>query len=105
MIAGSNGLKARLIPPKHILDKLKKDVFLNALVQKLEKRLDASNNETVNRSIKIDRATAHLCDLSSKIINFEENIKRDHPDADKLLGKLSEIINSLNTINNALKII
>ena len=103
--AGSNGLKARLIPPKHILDKLKKDVFLNALVQKLEKRLDASNNETVDRSIKIDRATSQLCDLSSKIINFEENIKRDHPDADKLLGKLSEIISSLNTINDELKII
>ena len=51
--AGSKGLKAKLIPPKHLLQKLEKDVFLNALIRKLEKRLDASNKETIHRSIKI----------------------------------------------------
>ena len=35
VIAGSNGLKARLIPPKHILDKLKKDVFLKVWHQNI----------------------------------------------------------------------
>ena len=31
VIAGSKGLKAKFIPPKHIIQKLEKDVFLNAL--------------------------------------------------------------------------
>ena len=33
--AGLHGLKAKLISPIHLLQKLEKDVFLNALVRKL----------------------------------------------------------------------
>ena len=79
VIAGSRGLKAKLIPPKHILQKLEKDVFLNALIRKLEKRLDASNTETVNRSVRIKEATIQLNILSSEINKFGDNIKKDHP--------------------------
>ena len=91
VVAGSNGLKAKLIPPRHILQKLEKDVFLNALVRKLEKRLDSSNTETVDRSVKIKNAVGHLNNLSSEIDKFGENIKKDHPDAEKLLSKLSNL--------------
>ena len=70
VVAGASGLKAKLIPPRHILQKLEKDVFLNALVRKLEKRLDASNTETVDRSVKIKRAVERLENLSSEIDKF-----------------------------------
>jgi CRP-like cAMP-binding protein len=36
VIAGSKGLKAKLIPPKQILKKLEKDLFLTALIRKLK---------------------------------------------------------------------
>ena len=104
VIAGSKGLKAKLIPPKHILQKLEKDVFLNALVRKLEKRLDASNRETVNRSVKIKRAVEQLNSLSSTINKFGENIKKDHPDAEILTSKLSDVTESLKKIKNDLSI-
>ena len=98
VIAGSKGLKAKLIPPKHILQKLGKDVFLNALVRKLEKRLDASNTETVNRSIKIKQALEQLNFLSSEINKFGKNIKKDHPDAEILISKLSSVTKGLEKI-------
>ena len=104
VIAGSKGLKAKLIPPKHILQKLGKDVFLNALVRKLEKRLDASNTETVNRSIKIKQAVEQLHALSSTINKFGDNIKKDHPDAEILTSKLSNVTKSLEKIKNDLNI-
>ena len=103
MIAGSNGLKAKLIPPRHILQKLEKDVFLNALVRKLEKRLDSSNSETVERSVKIKKAVDQLNNLSSEIGKFGENIKKDHPDAEKLTSKLSNITSSIEKIKNELQ--
>ncbi len=104
VIAGLEGLKAKLIPPKHILQKLEKDVFLNALVRKLEKRLDASNIETVDRSIKIKHAVEQLHALSLKINKFGENIKQDHPDAEILTSKLSDVTKSLEKIKNDLTI-
>ena len=105
VIAGSKGLKAKLIPPRHLLQKLEKDVFLNALVRKLEKRLDASNTETVNRSIKIHRAIEQLNALSSTISKFGENIKKDHPDAEILVSKLSDVTKSLEKIQSDLNIL
>ena len=104
VIAGSKGLKAKLIPPKHILQKLEKDVFLNALVRKLEKRLDASNKETVHRSIKIKKAIEQLNALSSNINKFGENIKKDHPDAEILISKLLDLTKGLEEIKNDLNI-
>lgn len=103
VVAGSEGLKAKLIPPKHILQKLEKDVFLNALVRKLEKRLGSSNTETVDRSVKIKRAIDRLNYLSSEIGKFGENIKKDHPDAEKLMSKLSKITSSIEEIKGDLK--
>ena len=105
VIAGSEGLKAKFIPPKHILQKLEKDVFLNALVRKLEKRLDSSNTETVNRSIKIKQAVEQLNVLSSEINKFGENIKKDHPDAEILMSKLSDVTKSLEKIQIDLNIV
>ena len=104
VIAGSNGLKAKLIPPRHILQKLEKDVFLNALVRKLEKRLDSSNSETVDRSVKIKKAVDQLNNLSSEIGTFGENIKKDHPDAEKLMFKLSNITSSIEKIKDDLQV-
>ena len=104
VIAGSKGLKAKFIPPKHILQKLEKDVFLNALVRKLEKRLDASNKETVHRSIKIKKAIEQLNALSAKINKFGENIKKDHPDAEILISKLLDVTKGLDEIKNDLNI-
>ena len=93
-----------IIKLKHILQKLEKDVFLNALVRKLEKRLDASNTETVNRSIKITQAVEQLNLLSSEISKFGENIKKDHPDAEILISKLSDVTKSLEKIKIDLNI-
>ena len=104
VIAGSNGLKAKFIPPKHILQKLEKDVFLNALVRKLEKRLDASNIETVDRTIKIKQAVKQLNVLSSEISEFGKNIKKDHPDAEILISKLAKVTKSLEKIKIDLNI-
>jgi CRP-like cAMP-binding protein len=100
--AGLHGLKAKLISPKHLLRKLEKDVFLNALVRKLEKRLEASNKETVHRSIKIKQAGDQLQHLSSEINKFGENIRKDHPDAEILTSKLSDVLRSLEQIKNDL---
>ena len=102
--AGLHGLKAKLISPKHLLQKLEKDVFLNALVRKLEKRLEASNKETVDRSIKIKQASYQLQHLSSEINKFGENIRQDHPDAEILTSKLSEVLKSLEQIKIDLNI-
>ena len=104
VIAGPKGLKAKFIPPKHILQKLEKDLFLNALLRKLEKRLDASNSETINRSIKIKQAIEQLNRLSSEINQFGENIKKDHPDAEILTSKLSKVTKSLEKIKIDLNI-
>ena len=104
VIAGSNGLKAKFIPPKHILQKLEKDVFLNALVRKLEKRLDASNIETVDRTIKIKQAVKQLNVLSSEISEFGKNIKKDHPDAEILISKLAKVTKTLEKIKIDLNI-
>ena len=100
--AGLDGLKAKLISPKHLLQKLEKDVFLNALVRKLEKRLEASNKETVDRSIKIKRADEQLQHLSSEVNKFGENVRKDHPDAEILISKLSDILKSLEQVKNDL---
>jgi CRP-like cAMP-binding protein len=105
VIAGSKGLKAKLIPPQQILQKLEKDIFLNALVRKLEKRLDASNKETVQRSIKIKNAAEQLQILSSEINKFGENIKKDHPDAQILVSKLSGLITGIEKIRDGLDVV
>ena len=104
VIAGSKGLKAKFIPPKHIIQKLEKDVFLNALVRKLEKRLDSSNIETVDRTIKIKQAVEQLNVLSSEISEFGKNIKKDHPDAEILISKLVKVTKSLEKIKIDLNI-
>jgi hypothetical protein len=66
--------------------------------------LDASNIETVNRSIKIKQAVEQLNVLSSEINKFGENIKKDHPDAEILTSKLSNVIKSLEKIKIDLNI-
>ena len=104
VVAGTSGLKAKLIPPTKLLQKLEKDVFLNALIRKLERRLEASNVETVDRSVKIKRAVERLNNLSSKIDKFGENIKKDHPDAEILMSKLSNITSSIGKIKEDLQI-
>ena len=104
VIAGTKGLKAKLIQPKYILRKLEADIFLHALVRKLEKRLEASNIETVNRSLKIKQAVEQLNVLSSKINKFGESIKKDHPDAEILTSKLSDVTKSLQKIKIDLNI-
>ena len=105
VIAGSKGLKAKLIPPKKILQKLEKDLFLKALIRKLEKRLDSSNFETVQRSVKIKEAVELLHDLTSEIERFGANIKQDHPDAAILVTKLLNITESIKKIKNNLNFI
>ena len=105
VIAGSKGLKAKLIPPKQILQKLEKDLFLKALIRKLEKRLDSSNFETVQRSVKIKEAVELLHDLTSEIERFGANIKQDHPDAAILVTKLLNITESIKKIKNNLNFI
>ena len=105
VIAGSKGLKAKLIPPKQILQKLEKDLFLKALIRKLEKRLDSSNFETVQRSVKIKEAVELLHDLTSEIERFGANIKQDHPDAAILVSKLLNITESIKKIKNNLNFI
>ena len=105
VIAGSKGLKAKLIPPKKILQKLEKDLFLKALIRKLEKRLDSSNFETVQRSVKIKEAVELLHDLTSEIERFGANIKQDHPDAAILVSKLLNITESIKKIKNNLNFI
>lgn len=105
VITGSKGLKAKLIPPKQILQKLEKDLFLKALIRKLEKRLDSSNFETVHRSVKIKEAVEHLHDLTSEIERFGANIKQDHPDAAILVSKLLNVTESLTKIKNNLNVI
>jgi CRP-like cAMP-binding protein len=104
VVAGSKGLKAKLIPPKQILQKLEKDLFLKALIRKLEKRLASSNFETAHRSIKIKEAVEHLHDLTSEIERFGENIKKDHPDAAILVSKLLNVTESLKKIKNNLNV-
>ena len=105
VVAGSKGLKAKLIPPKQILQKLEKDLFLKALIRKLEKRLDSSNFETVQRSVKIKEAVELLHDLTSEIERFGANIKQDHPDAAILVTKLLNITESIKKIKNNLNFI
>ena len=105
VVAGSKGLKAKLIPPKQILQKLEKDLFLKALIRKLEKRLDSSNFETVQRSVKIKEAVELLHDLTSEIERFGANIKQDHPDAAILVSKLLNITESIKKIKNNLNFI
>ena len=105
VIAGSKGLKAKLIPPKKLLQKLDKDIFLKALIRKLETRLDSSNFETAHRSVKIKEAVEHLHDLTSEIERFGANIKQDHPDAAILVSKLLNVTESLTKIKNNLNVI
>ena len=57
-IAGENGLTARLIKSDHLIAKLKQDIFLSALVRKLEARLSNSNekSEVLANGMKPDDA-------------------------------------------------
>ena len=103
VVAGAKGLKAKLISPRHIMQKLERDVFLNALVRKLEKRLDSSNTETVDRSVKIKKAVERLDNLSSEINKFGESIRKDHPDAQILMSKLSNVTSSIKKIKDNLR--
>ena len=84
--------------------RLEKDVFLKGLVRKLEKRLDSSNTETVDRSVKIKRAVDRLNDLSSEIDKFGKNIRKDHPDAEILTSQLSIITSSIKKIKDDLQL-
>ena len=69
----------------------------------MEKRLDSSNTETVDRSVKIKNAVDHHNNLSSEIDKNGENNKKDHPDAEKLLSKLSNITASIEKIKDDLQ--
>ena len=57
----------------------------------------------MDRSVKIKNAVGHLNNLSSEIDKFGENIKKDHPDAEKLLSKLSNITASIEKIKDDLQ--
>lgn len=104
IIAGPKGLKAKIIPPSYLINKLERDVFLNALVRKLEKRLDSSNIETVDRSMKIKLANEQLNALITQIDKFSGSIKKNHPDAEFLLAMLSNFTTNVEKINRELKL-
>ena len=101
MFVGCFGLFSHYFSSKK---KLEKDLFLKALIRKLEKRLDSSNFETVHRSIKIKETVEHLNDLTSEIQRFGANIKQDHPDAAILVSKLLNVTKSLKKIKNNLNV-
>ena len=83
-IAGEDGLTARLIKSDHLIAKLNQDIFLSALVRKLEVRLSNSNE-------KSDILANGLKDISSEIIAFIDSINERNSNGKILINKLDEL--------------
>ena len=83
-IAGEDGLTARLIKSDHLIAKLNQDIFLSALVRKLEVRLSNSNE-------KSDILANGLKDISSEIIAFIDSINERNTNGKILINKLDEL--------------
>ena len=84
-IAGENGLTARLIKSDHLIAKLNQDIFLSALVRKLETRLSNSND-------KADVLAQGMRDISLEITNFIDRINERSTDGKLLIGKLNGLV-------------
>ena len=83
-IAGEDGLTARLIKSDHLIAKLKQDIFLSALVRKLEARLSNSNekSEVLENGMK---------DVSSEISAFIDSINERNSNGRILIDKLDQL--------------
>ena len=83
-IAGEDGLTARLIKSDHLIAKLKQDIFLSALVRKLEVRLSNSNekSEVLAKGMK---------DISGDITAFIDSINERNSNGRLLINKLDEL--------------
>ena len=56
VVAGPSGLSAKVISSKNLIKRLQKDVFLSALVRKLETRLIAANQKIDTLSQKTKKS-------------------------------------------------
>ena len=83
-IAGEDGLTARLIKSDHLIAKLKQDLFLSALVRKLEARLSNSNE-------KSEVLANGMKDISSEITEFIDSINERNFNGRILIDKLDEL--------------
>ncbi len=83
-IAGEEGLTARLIKSNHLIAKLKQDIFLSALVRKLEARLSNSNE-------KSEVLANGMKDVSSQITAFIDSINEQNSNGRILIDKLDEL--------------
>ena len=83
-IAGEDGLTARLIKSDHLIAKLKQDIFLSALVRKLEARLSNSNE-------KSEVLANGMKDVSSEITSFIDSINERNSNGRILIDKLDEL--------------
>ena len=83
-IAGEEGLTARLIKSDHLIAKLKQDIFLSALVRKLEARLSNSNE-------KSEVLANGMKDVSSEITTFIDSINERNSNGRILIDKLDDL--------------
>jgi len=83
-VAGEDGLTARLIKADHLIAKLKQDIFLSALVRKLEARLSNSNK-------KSEILANGMKDISNEITAFIDSINERNSDGRVLINKLDEL--------------
>ena len=83
-IAGEDGLTARLIKSDHLIAKLKQDIFLSALVRKLEARLSNSNE-------KSEVLANGMKDVSSEITSFIDSINERNSNGRILIDKLDDL--------------
>ena len=83
-VAGEDGLTARLIKSDHLIAKLKQDIFLSALVRKLEARLSNSNE-------KSEVLANGMKDISTEITAFIDSINERNADGRVLINKLNEL--------------
>ena len=83
-IAGKDGLTARLIKSDHLIAKLKQDIFLSALVRKLEARLSNSNE-------KSEVLANGMKDVSSEMTAFIDSINERNSNGRILIDKLDEL--------------
>ena len=83
-VAGEDGLTARLIKSDHLIAKLKQDIFLSALVRKLEARLSNSNE-------KSEVLANGMKDISTEITAFIDSINERNADGRVIINKLNEL--------------
>ncbi len=83
-LAGEDGLTARLIKSEHLIAKLKQDIFLSALVRKLEVRLSNSNE-------KSEILANGMRDISTEIEAFIDSINERNADGRVLINKLNQL--------------